>query len=89
MDVLHTFFKPAAGALVGAAFMSGADPLFAGVAAVATGGAVALGTHAAKATVRVGSTCTTGGTCNPLVSLAEDAVAIGLGALATWGVSAL
>ncbi|MFZ5475867.1 MAG: DUF4126 domain-containing protein [Myxococcota bacterium] len=89
MDVLHVFFKPAAGTLVAMAFMEGVDPLVGAVAAVATGGVVAGATHLTKATVRLGSTCTSGGTCNPLVSVAEDVVAIALGGLAAWGVAAL
>lgn len=87
MDVVHVALKPAAGALTAYAFMDGSDPLFAAVASVATGGVVAGGTHVLKAGVRLGSTATTGGAGNPLLSIAEDVVAIGLAALGTWGLA--
>lgn len=88
MDMLHVVVKPVAGGLVAYTLMEGADPLLAGVATVATGGAV-LGTHAVKAGLRVGSSCTTAGTCNPVVSILEDLAAIGLAALTTWGAASI
>jgi uncharacterized membrane protein len=89
MDTVHFLAKPAAGALVAMAMMDGADPVLAAVASLATGGVVAGATHAVKATVRLGSTCTTVGTCNPVLSVAEDVVAVVLSLGATAGVAAL
>ena len=81
-DVIGTFVRPIAGALVGTTLIVGADPLLATVAGLAAGGAVAGLTHAGKSTVRVGSTGSTGGLANPVVSLVEDVLVLATGALA-------
>ena len=71
-DIVHTFVRPFAGALV--AWAAAAPGVPRGVVIVASiiGGGAALATHATKATVRAASTVTTGGTANPLLSLIED-----------------
>lgn len=89
MDVMHTVAKPLTGALATMALMGNTDPVFATVAALASGGVVAGGTHLTKALVRVGSTGTTAGMGNPVLSVLEDVAAVALAAGATWGVSQL
>jgi uncharacterized membrane protein len=89
MDVMHTVLKPVTGALAAMALMGDTDPVFAAVAALATGGVVAGGTHFTKALVRLGSSTTTAGAGNPILSLLEDLAALGLTAAGTWGLSQL
>lgn len=85
MDAVGTLVRPAAGAVVGGALLAGADPMVACVFGLAGGTAVAGATHVGKAGVRAGSSVTTGGTGNPFLSLAEDAVVVGVGTLAALG----
>ncbi len=89
MDALHVFLKPVAGTLVAMAMMEGVDPLVASVAGLCTGGLIAGGTHLAKAAVRVGSTSTTAGAGNPVLSILEDVLAIGLAGAAALGAGML
>lgn len=71
-DVIHTFIRPAAGALVGWAATSQDVPKgFVIIASILAGGA-ALTTHTAKATLRAASTATTAGLANPVLSIVED-----------------
>ena len=76
-DAIHTFVRPAAGALVGWAASSDELPQGALILASAVAGGAALTTHAAKASLRVASTATTGGVGNPILSVAEDVFAVG------------
>jgi uncharacterized membrane protein len=73
-DLLQTFVRPVAGAIVFAAsakVLTGINPVF----SLACGLLVAGGVHLAKAgLVRPAVTVTTGGTGNIPVSLAEDAI---------------
>ncbi|NPV83636.1 MAG: DUF4126 domain-containing protein [Candidatus Aminicenantes bacterium] len=72
-DVIQTFIRPAAGAVLFAAssnVISDMSP----VLAMVCGLLVAGGVHAAKATVRPGVTATTAGLGNPVVSAVEDTV---------------
>ena len=71
-DVIMTFIRPAAGAIVFAASTSVIDMNT--VFAMAMGLLVAGSVHAVKATARPVVTVTTGGTGNALVGLAEDTV---------------
>lgn len=79
-DVVNTVVRPAAGAVL---FLSSSgagqlNPLLAaGLGLVSAGGI-----HAMKATGRPVITLTTGGIGNPIVSVLEDVVAIGLALLA-------
>jgi hypothetical protein len=73
-DVIQTFVRPVAGAILFAAsagVITEAHP----VLALACGLLVAGGVHAAKATARPVITATTGGVANPVVSTLEDVVA--------------
>ncbi len=74
-DVLHTFIRPVAGAILFAAsagVVSEVHP----VLALVCGLLVAGGVHAVKATTRPVVTGTTGGLLNPLVSLVEDVISL-------------
>ena len=70
-DVIHTFIRPVAGAILFAAsagIITEAHPVLALVCGLLAAG----GVHAAKATARPIVTGTTAGTLNPVVSLLED-----------------
>jgi hypothetical protein len=71
-DIIHTFIRPAAGAVVAWASVSGKIPHGAVIVASVLAGGVALGAHATKATIRGASTVTTAGFANPILSLFED-----------------
>ncbi len=73
-DVIQTFIRPTAGAVLFAA-NSGVVGEMHPVLALACGLLVAGGVHAAKATVRPVITGATAGTMNPVVSFAEDVLA--------------
>lgn len=74
-DLIHTFIRPAAGAVVAFAAVSNQIPRGAVIVATILAGGAALGAHATKATVRGISTVTTGGLGNPILSLIEDVFA--------------
>jgi hypothetical protein len=74
-DVIHTFVRPAAGALVGWAATSQDVPKGVVIIASILAGGAALTTHTAKATLRAASTATTGGVANPILSIVEDVFA--------------
>lgn len=76
-DAIHTFVRPAAGALIGWAATSNQLPQGAVVLATVVAGGAALSTHAAKASLRLASTTTTAGSVSPILSLVEDVFAIG------------
>ena len=83
-DAIHTFVRPAAGALIGWAATSNQLPQGAVVLATVMAGGAALSTHAAKASVRLASTTTTAGSVNPILSLVEDVFAIGTSFIAVF-----
>lgn len=74
-DVIHTFIRPVAGALVAFAAVSNQIPRGAVIIATILAGGVALGAHATKATLRGASTLSTAGAANPILSLIEDVFA--------------
>jgi hypothetical protein len=71
-DIIHTFIRPAAGAMVAWAAVSDKIPHGAVILASVIAGGAALGSHATKATLRGASTLMTGGLGNPILSLLED-----------------
>jgi hypothetical protein len=71
-DVIQTFVRPTAGAILFAASTSAID--LHPVLAVILGLSLAFGVHATKATARPVVTATTAGIGNPFVSVAEDFV---------------
>jgi hypothetical protein len=74
-DVIHTFIRPVAGAMVAFAAVSNQIPRGAVIVATIIAGGVAFGAHATKASVRGASTLTTAGIANPILSLIEDVFA--------------
>ena len=73
-DAIHTFIRPAAGAILFAAqsdAVGGINPVLALILGLLAAGSV----HVVKATVRPVVTVTTGGIGNPFVSILEDALA--------------
>lgn len=82
LDVVQTFVKPCAGALLTASVVADWSPLYLTVALIIAGGLTAGVVHLTKAKLRLVSTATTAGTANPALSLTEDA-----GALAGTAVS--
>jgi hypothetical protein len=79
LDLLSTVLRPAAGSLLAASVMwQVRDPLTALALGVAVGAPAALVPHAAKTVLRTASTALTGGLANPVLSIAEDAMALGM-----------
>ena len=74
-DLIHTFIRPAAGAVVAWAAVSDRIPHGAVIIASILAGGIALGAHATKATIRGASTVSTAGFANPILSLVEDVLA--------------
>jgi hypothetical protein len=72
-DVIQTFVRPAAGAVLFAANANAIGDVHP-VLALVCGLILAGGVHAVKATARPVITTVSGGVANPVVSLAEDAV---------------
>jgi hypothetical protein len=83
LDMAGTFVRPAAGALLAAAAMYQIEsPLYACVLGLVIGAPTALVPHATKAAARAASSTFTAGLANPLLSFAEDGLAIGMFILA-------
>ena len=80
-DTIQSFVRPAAGAILFAASggsISHVHPVLAIICGILAAG----GVHAVKATARPVITATTGGMLNPVVSTAEDVVALVVSVLA-------
>jgi hypothetical protein len=76
-DVIQTFVRPAAGAILFAAEASVITDVHP-IIAMSLGLLVAFGVHATKATARPLVTVATGGVGNPVVSTVEDAASVGI-----------
>lgn len=74
LDVLQSFVKPVAGALLVAAVVRDLTPLQTTVLGILGGGGTAAVVHVAKAKVRLLSSAVTAGLGNPILSLGEDVV---------------
>lgn len=81
LDLIATGLRPLAAGLAAWCTFVGVHPAIA-VAAALIMGTGAMGVHVAKAKVRLGSSMLTFGTANPVLSFFEDALAIGLSAMA-------
>ena len=81
-DAIHTFIRVPAGAILAAAAFADFDPAVR-VAALLIGGSLALGSHGGKAATRVAVNTTVPG-AGAIVSVIEDAVAVGAAALMTF-----
>jgi hypothetical protein len=83
LDVVSTFTRPLAGVLVSASVMwQVSDPMVALGVGLLVGAPAAAVPHALKSGARLASTATTGGLANPVVSVIEDGVSIGMVILA-------
>ncbi len=82
-DVVHTFIRVPAGAIVAYAAVSDMDPAIT-IPATLIGGGLALSSHGTKATARIGANLSPEPVSNWILSLAEDAVAIGGAFLAVF-----
>lgn len=80
-DTLHTFIRPPAAALLGAALLGGL-PIEARIVGATLAGAAAFVAHGTKAGLRLAIHASTLGRAGPAISLAEDVIAIGLAVLA-------
>lgn len=88
-DSIHTFIRPAGGALLAVASLGEASPGLQGFVAL-LGGLVAAGSHLTKAGTRVAVNTSPEPFSNWIVSLFEDVFVVGLGALAlTYPIAAL
>jgi len=82
-DVIHTFIRVPAGAIMAAAAFSHADPAVR-IIALLVGGGVALSSHSTKAAVRATANLSPEPFSNIALSLAEDAIAFGSSFLLAW-----
>jgi len=82
-DVVHTFIRVPAGAVMAAAAFAHADPVVR-VIALLVGGGVALSSHGTKAAVRATANLSPEPFSNIALSLWEDAVAVGSSFLIAW-----
>lgn len=83
-DLIQTFVRPFAGAVLAFGAAKQEMPGFVLVMAVAIGGGAALTTHIGKSTLRGASTASTGGLANPVLSLVEDVFAFGQAIIAIF-----
>lgn len=74
-DVVHTFIRVPAGAIVAYAAVSDMDPAIT-IPAALVGGGLSLASHGTKATARIGANLSPEPVSNWILSLAEDAIAI-------------
>jgi uncharacterized membrane protein len=81
LDAVASPLALAAGTLMTAGLLEGADPLLQWSAAIIAGGGAATVVQAGTVASRAGSTMLTGGLGNPGISTAEAGVATGLSAL--------
>ncbi len=83
LDLLSTFLRPAAGAVLAASvFGRVLDPVQSMAVGIAVGAPSALVPHAGKAALRALSTSFTAGLANPVLSLLEDGATVVLFTLA-------
>jgi Domain of unknown function (DUF4126) len=80
-DAVHTAIRPVGGALIAVATLGHASPTVTGLVAL-LGGALATSTHLTKAGTRAAANTSPEPFSNWILSLAEDAFVVGLGALA-------
>lgn len=86
LDSVGTFVRPAAASLAAAAALAGVnvDPTVAAIGGIIIGTPTSLGFHTLKAATRVGSSAMTFGCANPVLSVIEDIVSIGISILAIF-----
>lgn len=84
LDSIGTFARPVAGAVAAASVLTDVEPTTAAIVGLIIGGPTSFGFHTLKAGTRVASTATTFGCANPVISLLEDVLSIGLSVLAIF-----
>jgi hypothetical protein len=86
LDSIGTFIRPLAATLATASVLTGADvdPVVAAVAALIIGAPTSFGFHMLKAGTRVASSAATFGCANPILSLIEDVISLGLTLIAIF-----
>jgi uncharacterized membrane protein len=84
LDSIGTFARPIAGAVAAASVLTDVEPTTAAIVGLIIGGPTSFGFHTLKAGTRVASTATTFGCANPVISLLEDVLSIGLSVLAIF-----
>jgi hypothetical protein len=76
LHAAETFVKPIAATLLAASLLTELDPVTAMVIGLIAGGTAAGAVQLARGTTRVASTMFTGGLANPIISLADDSLAV-------------
>ena len=76
LDLLQTFVRPAAGAVLAASVLTDLKPLQAALLGLLVGGSTAGLVHLTKAKLRILSTAATFGLGNPVLSVGEDVATI-------------
>jgi hypothetical protein len=84
LDTVATFLRPAAGLLAMASVLTDVDPVTAAVVGLIIGSPVSFGFHMLKATTRVASSAVTFGCANPVISIVEDILSLGLSIVAIF-----
>jgi hypothetical protein len=78
LDAVGTFVRPVAGLVAMASVLTGVDPMVASIVGLMIGAPTAFGLHSLKAGTRLASSATTFGCANPILSIIEDVVSVGL-----------
>jgi hypothetical protein len=78
LDGIGTFVRPLAGLVAMASVLTGVDPMVASLVGLMIGAPTAFGLHSLKAGTRAVSTTTTFGCANPILSIIEDVLSVGL-----------
>jgi hypothetical protein len=76
LDMIQVFVKPVAGTILVASVVTDLSPLQTTVLALILGSGTAGTVHVVKAKTRLVSTVSTAGVANPILSVAEDTVAL-------------
>ena len=84
LDSIGTFVRPVAGTVAAASVLTGVDPTIAAVIGLIIGAPTSLGFHTLKAGTRVASSAATFGCANPVISIIEDVISLGLSLLAIF-----
>lgn len=86
LDSIGTFVRPLAATVATASVLTGADvnPTVAAVVGLMIGAPTSLGFHTLKAGTRIASSAATLGCANPILSLIEDVISVGLSLVAIF-----
>jgi hypothetical protein len=84
LDSIGTFVRPVAGTVAAASVLTGLDPTIAAIVGVMVGAPTSFGLHSLKAGTRVASSASTLGCANPVISIVEDVLSVGLSLLAIF-----